>query len=415
MNWREKKIYFIGIKGTGISGLAVLLQGDGAAVSGSDTAEEFPSEAALKKAGIESKLFDEKNITPDLDLIIYSSAYAREHPERQKARELEIQEMSYAEALAEYARGKKTIVVTGTHGKTTTAALLGVVFETAGLDPVVLAGDIVKNWGSSVRIGKGEHFIVEGDEYQEKFRLLTLAGIVIPALDWDHPDYFPTREAYLKSFEDWFSENPRAKLVRSWEKEDERIFRKAKFILPGRKYRENCLLAIRLCRLFGIPEEKILSGINNFKGVGRRLDYYTPEDGKIVIVYDYAHHPEEIKATLAALKEKHPGRALIAIFQPHTYSRTEAFLKDFAKSFSDAQAVFFEKIYASAREQTQKISSEDLIRETRKFHKKVFSFEDFSLEKLPANSLLVFMGAGDIWQKARELASLLGGQKRNSD
>jgi len=414
MNWREKKIYFIGIKGTGISGLAVLLQGEGAAVSGSDTAEEFPSEAALKKAGIEIKLFDEKNIIPGLNLIIYSSAYAKEHPERQKAREFKIREISYAEALAEYARGKKTIVVTGTHGKTTTTALLGVVFETAGLDPAVLAGDIVKNWGSSVRAGRGEHFIVEGDEYQEKFRLFKPDGIVIPALDWDHPDYFPTRKAYLKSFEDWFSENPRAKLVRSWEKEDEKIFQKAKFVLPGRKYRGNCLLAIRLCRLFGISEEKIVSGINNFKGVGRRLDYYSDW-----IVYDYAHHPEEIKATLDALHERHPDKSLIAVFQPHTYSRTKTFLKEFAQAFERAELVFFEKIYASARESASrrsgKIGVEDLIRETRKFHKKVFSFENFSLEKLPANSLLVFMGAGDIWQKARKLASSLGGEKRNSD
>ena len=414
MNWREKKIYFIGIKGTGISGLAVLLQGEGAAVSGSDTAEEFPSEAALKKAGIEIRLFDEKNITLGLNLIIYSSAYPAGHPERKKAAELGIPELSYAEALAEYARGKKTIVVTGTHGKTTTTALLGVVFETAGLDPAVLAGDIVKNWGSSVRTGRGEYFIVEGDEYQEKFRLFKPDGIVIPALDWDHPDYFPTREAYLKSFEDWFSENPRAKLVRAWEQEDERIFRKAKFVLPGRKYRENCLLAIRLCRLFGISEEKIVSGINNFKGVGRRLDYYSDW-----IVYDYAHHPEEIKATLDALHERHPDKSLIAVFQPHTYSRTKTFLKEFAQAFERAELVFFEKIYASARESASrrsgKIGIEDLIRETRKFHKKVFSFEDFSLEKLPANSLLVFMGAGDIWQKARKLASSLGGEERNSD
>ena len=414
MNWREKKIYFIGIKGTGISGLAVLFQGEGATVSGSDTAEEFPSEAALKKAGIEIRLFDEKNITLGLNLIIYSSAYPAGHPERKKAAELGIPELSYAEALAEYARGKKTIVVTGTHGKTTTTALLGVVFETAGLDPAVLAGDIVKNWGSSVRIGRGEHFIVEGDEYQEKFRLFKPDGIVIPALDWDHPDYFPTREAYLKSFEDWFFENPRAKLVRSWEKEDEKIFQKAKFVLPGRKYRENCLLSIRLCRLFGISEEKIVSGINNFKGVGRRLDYYSDW-----IVYDYAHHPEEIKATLDALHERHPDKSLIAVFQPHTYSRTKTFLKEFAQAFERAELVFFEKIYASARESASrrsgKIGIEDLIRETRKFHKKVFSFEDFSLEKLPANSLLVFMGAGDIWQKARKLASSLGGEKRNSD
>src|SRR3989344_2700565 len=401
MNWRGKKIYFIGIKGTGISGLAILLKKEGAFVSGSDTAGGVSSELALAPENIEIRNFDENNITPELDLIIYSSAYDENHPERKRARQLEVAELSYAEALARYAENTKVIVVTGTHGKTTTTALLGTIFEAAGLDPKVLAGDIVKSWGSSARWGRGEYFIVEGDEYQEKFRLFKPVGILIPSLDYDHPDYFKTREDYLNSFESWLRENKDAKVVRDFEKADEKIFEKANFILPGKHYRRNCLLAIRLSRLFGFPDDMIIRGINNFQGVARRLEYYADW-----IVYDYAHHPEEIKATLEALHEKHPGKNLIAIFQPHTYSRTKVFLDEFAKSFELAEAVFFEEIYASAREKPGEINLENLIAETKKFHKKVFRLQ--SLEELLnfakryPNPLLIFMGAGDIWQKARK-------------
>src|SRR3989338_1685532 len=407
MNWRGKKIYFIGIKGTGISGLAILLKKEGAFVSGSDTAEEFPSELSLARENIEIRNFDENNITSELDLIIYSSAYDENHPERKRARQLEVAELSYAEALARYAENIKVIVVTGTHGKTTTTALLGTIFETAGLDPKVLAGDIVRSWGSSARWGRGEYFIVEGDEYQEKFRLFRPVGILIPSLDYDHPDYFKTREDYLNSFESWLRENKDAKVVRDFEKADEKIFEKANFILPGKHYRRNCLLAIRLSRLFGIPDDMIIRGINNFQGVARRLEYYADR-----IVYDYAHHPEEIKATLAALKERHPDKTLVAVFQPHTFSRTEAFLEDFAKSFALAEAVFFEEIYTSAREKKGRVLLEDLMRETKKYHPNVHHIRELKIENSKLKILYVFMGAGDIWQKARSLAESISNPGR---
>lgn len=410
MNWQGKKIFFVGIKGTGVSGLALLLKGEGAQVSGSDTDEEFPAQEVLKKNSVEIKLFDEKNITPELDLIIYSGAYGPGHPERKKAKELNIPELSYIEALSEFAKDKKVIVVTGTHGKTTTTALLGVIFEAAGLDPVVLAGDIVKNWGSSIRAGQGEYFIVEGDEYQEKFRYFKPVGIVIPSLDWDHPDYFKTPEEYQASFQNWIRENPQAKLVTASESEDEKIFQETKFVLPGKKYKANALLAIRLARLFEIPDQAIIRALTNFQGVRRRLEYYSDR-----VIYDYAHHPAEIQATLEALSEKYPARPIVAVFQPHTYSRTAAFLEEFAKSFEKAELVFFEKIYSSAREKIGGVTIEALIQRTRNYHKKVFSFDDFIPEKLPKNSLFIFMGAGDIWQQARKLAGLLGGAKSGPD
>ena len=407
MKWKNKKIHCVGIKGAGLSGLAILLKNAGANIAGSDTAEEFPAEAELAKNGIPVKLFSPDNITKDIDFIIYSSAWPADHAERARARELKIPEMSYAEALGEYAKGKTTIVITGTHGKTTTTALLGQIFEAAGLDPDVLTGDAVKAWRSSVRSGKGEYFIVEGDEYQEKFKVFSPVGIIIPSLDYDHPDYFKDAQAYKNSFDSWIKANPQAIVVRETEKSDEKIFSKAKFIFPGEHYRRNALLAIKMARLFGIGEEKIILGINNFKGVGRRLDFYSPEDGGKVIIYDYAHHPAEIKATLAALKGKYKGYGIVVIFQPHTYTRTKAFLEDFAKSFGDADEVYFDEIYASAREKKGEVTIDDLIHKTPGAH----HFGDFRIEKYKGKTLFVFMGAGDIWQKAKELSLLLFGEK----
>src|SRR3989344_4253958 len=420
MNWQNKKIHCVGIKGSGISGLAILLKNEGAIISGSDTAEEFPSEKELAKNNIEIKLFSAENISKEIDLVIYSSAWTEEHEERAKAKELGIEELSYAEALVKYAEGKEVIVVTGTHGKTTTTALLGQIFESGERDPNVLTGDAVKAWDSSVRAGKGKYFIIEGDEYQEKFAMFSPAGAIIPSLDYDHTDYFKTPEDYKNSFKHWIEKNPGMKFITTKEvqnslgvpatlsdESDEKIFAKANFIFPGEHYRQNALLAIKLSRLFGIPEEKIIEGINSFKGVGRRLDFYTPERGDFVVVYDYAHHPVEIKATLKALKEKYGGYKIVAIFQPHTFTRTKAFLNEFAQAFGDADEVYFEEIYSSAREKKPDISIEDLIRETGRY-KKAQHLSDFDLKNFAPPTLFVFMGAGDIWQKAKKIAGLLG-------
>lgn len=402
MIWRNKKIHCVGIKGSGLSGLAILIRDEGAIVSGSDTAEEFPSEKELIKNDIEAKLFSEKNISSELDLVIYSGAW-KDSDEMKRARSLGIPELSYGEALGEYAKGKKTIVITGTHGKTTTTALLGQIFEAAGLDPCVLTGDEVKAWGSSIRYGKGEYFIVEGDEYEEKFKYFSPVGIIIPSLDYDHPDYFKNEKSYQKSFAEWIRANPEAIVITEPEEIDEEIFSKARFIFPGAHYKRNALLAIKLSRSFGLEEALIVAGINNFQGVARRLDYYTPENGDLIIVYDYAHHPAEIKATLVALREQYSGYLIVAIFQPHTYSRTKAFLADFAKSFADADQVFFDEIYASAREESGDIKIEDLIFKTPGSR----HFKEFRVENYEARTLFVFMGAGNIWQEARKLSQSL--------
>lgn len=404
-----------------------MIKNEDAIVSGSDVSgEEFQSNENLQKAGIISEEFKVENIKPDINLVIYSSAFDENNIERKRASELGVEQINYADALAAFAANKKVIVITGTHGKTTTTALLGQIFEAGNLDPVVLAGDRIKAWENSVRIGHGEFMIVEGDEYQEKFRLFRPVAILIPSLDYDHPDYFKTPEIYLEAFKKFVTENPDATLVTTKETgerigkkfesadfNDEVIFNQSKFLMPGEKYKSNCLLAIHLSQKFGIASEKIISGINNFKGVGRRLDLYTKEGAKPAIIYDYAHHPEEIVATLDAISQKYPSSKIIAVFQPHTFSRTAAFLNDFAKAFTKADEVYFDEIYASAREKIGAVSIKDLIRETEKAGKLVCKLSEFSLEKFASkikkhpDTIILFMGAGDIWQKAKKIANLI--------
>jgi len=432
MNWTGKKIHFIGIKGVGMSALASFLKNEGAFISGSDVEEKFQTESVLEKIGITPKIFSEKNIAPDLDLIIYTPAFDAKNIERIKANELRIKELSYGEALSQFAKDKNVIVITGTHGKTTTTAILGQIFEAGGLDPSVLVGDNVKAWQGPVRIGKSKWFIVEGDEYQEKFRLFKPKAIIIPSLDYDHPDYFKNKEVYLKSFYDFLNENKNAKLVttvsvlealkargETFDVEDKKIFTESNFILPGEAYKSNCMLAIKMARIFGISADDIKHGISNFQGVGRRLDFYTKENDSIFVVYDYAHHPTEIKATISALNSKYPKHTLVAVFQPHTYSRTKTFFEEFTLSFEKAYAVFFAEIYASQREKGGGINIEDLIIKAHKLQPRVYRLRDFEPETLKKyclkleKPLILFMGAGDIWRYAEKFAELISSVQLN--
>jgi len=284
MNWAGKKIHFVGIKGVGMSALASFLKNDGALISGSDVEEKFQTEGVLKKIGVEPKNFSEENISPDLDLIIYTPAFDTKNIERVKANELGIKELSYGEALSQFAKDKDVMVITGTHGKTTTTAILGQIFEAGGLDPSVLVGDNVKAWQGPVRIGKSRWFIVEGDEYQEKFRLFKPEAIIIPSLDYDHPDYFKNKEAYLKSFSDFLNENKNAKLVttasvletlsatgETFDAEDKRIFNESNFILPGELINQTACLRLRWREFLGSAWMTLNRVFQIFRALGAGL------------------------------------------------------------------------------------------------------------------------------------------------
>ena len=478
----NKKVHFIGIKGFGLSAVAQYFFWAGARITGSDGKEEFPTDAVLKRLKIPVKLFSPENIKPGLDLVIYSSAYNENHPEIKKAVQLKIPLKSYGEVLAGiFNNGKNKIVVAGSHGKTTTTALLGHLLDVAGYKPTVFVGGIVNNWQSNFkkglpagRQGNNNWLVAEGDEYQKKFLFLKPDYLLITNIDFDHPDCFKNKKEYREAFEELKKQTK--KNIFSGQKISP-IFRKflAKIDFPllGEKNKENAYLVYRLAKELKISDKKIKTAFETFKGVKRRMeiikelkiiktcavalknipqalkDWFPTAVGisaprektclpagrnsrpleseysgserqwrksqivncKLKIIDDYAHHPEEIKATLSALKEKYPDYKILAIFQPHTFSRTKSLMTDFGKCFQKADFVYLLPTFASAREQKPKENIDELLlKEVGKYHRNAkslpFNFKSLSSE---INELLNSLASRDLAKpdKSRVLNSFI--------
>lgn len=406
MDFAGKKIHLVGIKGVGMTALAQLLQHYGATITGSDTREEFHTDQVLKRLKIKPVSFDAENITPDISMIIYSSAYPETHPERQKAAGLNIPQRSYAQTLAKFFNTKKGIMVAGTHGKTTTTALLGHLLTTAGFDPTVIVGGVVVNWGSNTRVGKSEWMIIEGDEYQKKFLMFKPSYLLITNIDYDHPDTFPTRKSYQDAFRKLIS---CTKIKHFLGGNSVPVTTMGGLI--GKHNRENIALAVRFAKELHIDDKKISRAIKTFKGVKRRYEIYY-RDKNVIIIDDYAHHPEEIKATLSAIRDTYPKRITKVIFQPHTYSRTKALLRDFATAFVDADELILLPTYTSAREAREMGKNIDtlLFQNIQKHHPASVFGMSRPIKKILLDKrkiVIVTMGAGDVWQIAKKLSRIL--------
>ncbi|MFA5084277.1 MAG: Mur ligase domain-containing protein [Candidatus Paceibacterota bacterium] len=426
----KKRIHCVGIKGIGLSALAQFFAAAGARVTGSDIKEKFPADAALKRSKIAINSFSPKNIRHNLDLAIYSSAYNRNNPEIKKAVELRIPLKSYGEALAEvFNAGENKIVVAGSHGKTTTTALTGHLLSVAGFKPTVFLGGVSNNWQSNFKKGGNKWLVAEGDEYQKKFLFLKPDYLLITNIDFDHPDSFRNREEYRRAFKELEKQTARKILLG---KKISPLFRKflktADFALLGEKNRENAFLVYRLAKELKIPDGKIKTAFKTFKGAKRRMEYKGTFNLKAKsyklkakIYDDYGHHPEEIKATLSALKEKYPDYKILAIFQPHTFSRTKALLEEFGKCFKKADFVYLLSTFSSAREQKPKENVDKLLlKEVKKHHSQVKFYPGslvlkhsnilqnvgMFLQSNNENKLVILtMGAGDVYKIAEQLAA----------
>lgn len=413
MNFSDKKIHMLGVKGTGMTALAEILHNMGAKITGSDTKEEFHTDAVLRRLNIRPLDFSPSNIAPDLDLVIYSSAYAKNHSERKRAAKLGIKEASYAEALSAIFNQKRGIMVAGSHGKTTTTALLGHIMTSASFDPTVVVGGTVVAWNSNVKVGKSDWMIVEGDEYQEKFLNFKPHYLLITNIDYDHPDTFPDAKSYRKAFEKLAEQTSKkvftSETIKPLNPETYKVFNSAYFI--GEHNRANLALILASCRQLGITDEQIKTGLSEFRGVRRRMEIYLQSEN-IALIDDYAHHPAEISATLKAIKGQWPKRKIAVIFQPHTFSRTKALINDFAQAFKEADEVYLTPTYSSAREAKEDGETADkmLYENVRKFNKYCFKGLPSEEKILKRNGawVIVTMGAGDLWQFARKLSFLYG-------
>ena len=418
-----RKIYMIGIKGVGMTMLAQYLSVQGIEISGSDTAEKFMTDAVLKKSNIKViENFKVSNIPADADLIIYSSAYnAKQNEEVAAAIASKTKTLTYAEALGEIFNAKYGIAVVGSHGKTTTTAWLGYVLEKSNKSPSVMAGAAVPQFNGAGLVGKSDLLIVEADEYQNKLKYFQPQAVLLNNIDYDHPDFFPSKEDYSQVFIEFIKKIPKKGfLVANF---DDPIIRKivnvnchgrvityaideaADYVaydiklkgaeqyfkvklginegdihefrpqeenklgdftikLLGRHNISNALAIIAAAIELGVELTDIREYLGEFKGTQRRMQVLGKFRGATVID-DYAHHPTEIKAALSAARETYKERKLTVVFHPHTFTRTKVFINEFANSFKDADKVIVLDIYGSAREERGGVHSRDLVKKIK--------------------------------------------------
>jgi len=444
-----KKIYFIGIKGSGMVALVEIFQRRGFKVTGADTKEKFFTEEILKKKLFVKYYegFEAKHIKSDIDLVVYSTAYSEKNNEEFKTAKYKMIPMvSYPEMMAILFNEKYGIAVAGTHGKTTTTAMLAEIFRVASLDPTAAVGSLVRQWRGSALVGRSEFMILEADEYQNKIGLYKPQAAVLTSADWDHPDFFPTFEEYKATFAKFVEKIPRhgflvvcgdrnetleiaksakckvisygftngadLKISNHEIREGKQFFSISmkekklgdfEIMFPGRHNVLNATAAIAMAHQFNARREKVREALANFEGTSRRFEYIGQRNGAILID-DYGHHPEEIKATLQAAREFFPKRRIWCVFHPHTFTRTKALLSEFAQSFENADKVIVLDIYGSAREVQGGVHSKDLVDLAKKYHHSVEYIPtideaiEFLKDKISKEDLIIAMGAGNVWE-----------------
>ncbi len=455
-----KKIYFIGIKGVAVSGLAVICKQKGLAVFGSDVSEKFITDKILIDHGIEVlENFAAENLDCHPDLVVIGASWGDDNIEVKEVKKRGIPFVFDSQMRGLLSLEKKTIAVTGVHGKTTTAAMIAYLFSQAALDPSFLIGTgKVPDLSGNAAWGLGQHFIVEGDEYTRsridktpKFLDLNSSISIITSLEWEHVDVFPNLNSIEDAFQklinktkdlvvacgDWssikkiISGSNKNVVTYGLEKDnlwqafnikqefDQTLFkvRKGKkefgefsIKLMGAHNALNALAAIIVGFQEGIKIEQIKNILKNFQGTERRFD--VSESNGVIFIDDYGHHPSEIKATLQAVRHRYPKNHICCVFQPHMASRTKALLNDFAQSFSNVNCVLFADIFASAREEAEDITSQDLAKATKKYHPNVIYIGDLNQtidylkSKIKPGMVIVTMGAGDVYRVRDKLISL---------
>jgi UDP-N-acetylmuramate--alanine ligase len=371
------KVFCIGIGGIGLSGVAQILKSQGHEVSGSDASPSLLTES-LEKAGI--KVFSshlETNIDETFDLVIYSEAVPESNLERTRAKQLGLKSVNYARALGMLSEQKKTVAITGTHGKTTVTGMLTSILLEALKDPTIIIGSKIDLLdGQNFRIGEGELFLCEACEYRDNFLELTPHIVLINNLDPDHLDYFGTAEKYYESFQKLAEKIPESGMLILFEEDAQKMNLKGvkapvtilkrsekaySLQVPGKHNQQNAFAAEAVAKALGINDSALESGLRAFRGTWRRFEYKGSINGA-KIYDDYGHHPTEIKATIQAAREWFPEKNLVVVFQPHQYSRTHQFFEEFIHAFELADQVWVTDIYKArdTQEDIKKVSAEKL-------------------------------------------------------
>lgn len=447
-------IHFVGIKGTGMSALAQItpLIID-ARITGSDVPQRFFTDAVLEKAGIIVLNFDPENVV-NADLVVNSAAYDNSHPEIARANDLNIPVLTYPQFLGKLMAKKKGVSVAGTHGKTTTTAMAGKILLDAGLDPSIVVGSDVPCIGGNAHAGEGELFLAESCEYRRHFLNYAPEHLIITNMELDHPDYFKDLDDVIAAFCELASKLPPKGNLIIWHEDPNRsliktiatvttygfsaeadvratnvIFDdsgstfdvmmhdetlgKLHLKVSGKHNILDALAAITLTIKLGVPVNIILEALSNFNGTKRRFERLGTKHGA-VIVDDYAHHPTEIQTTLNGARLSYPNRRIRAVFQPHTFSRTEKLLYEFSQAFQDADEVVLAEIFSSAREKKAGVNSVSsaklaaLMQEkgiTTRYFATLDEISSYLDQTLEEDDLVITLGAGDIYKVGQNLVS----------
>ena len=420
----SKTYYFIGIKGTGMAALARVLHDQGNTVLGSDIEKKTFTQGPLLKDGIKVLPFNPANLRAGMT-VIKGNAFSEDHPEVQRAKKMGLPIMTYPEAVEKEVTNHTSIGIAGAHGKTSTTALLAHVLD--AVEPTsYLIGDGVGKGNANDRF-----FVFEADEYRDHFLEYHPDYAIMTNIDFDHPDYFKDIDDVRGSFETYGQQVKKA--IFAWG--DDENLRKLNVDLPvyyygtdknddfraenikrtpaGSTYDAyfrdeklgtftihlygehsilNSLAVLAVAYMEKVNMDEIKKELANFTGVKRRFSETDVADDKLID--DYAHHPNEIKATIDAARQKYPDKEIVAVFQPHTYSRLAAYIDGFAESLSKADKVFVTPIFSSIREKSGKVSSEDLEANIPVSE----GIDMASIGKLEQyhNAVVIFMGAGDI-------------------
>lgn len=438
-------IHFIGIGGISMSGLAEVLLQAGFSVSGSDTRRSALTDLLEQKGVCFYPGQSAANITPDIDVIVYTAAVHPDNPELAAAVAAGLPLLTRAELLGQMMKNYKTpIAISGTHGKTTTTSMISEILLAAGTDPTLSIGGILKSIHGNIRVGHSEYFVTEACEYTNSFLSLSPKIGIILNVEEDHLDFFRDLQEIRASFHKFASLVPsdglliingdidgcqeliqdlNCRVITFGQSEGCDYFlsnicydelghvsfsytayseapKNIILNVPGEHNAYNAIAAIALAEELCIPFETTANALQSFCGTDRRFEYKGSLGG-VTIIDDYAHHPTEIEATLKAAAH-YPHNRLWCVFQPHTYTRTKAFLPQFAQALSHADYVVLADIYAARETDTLGISSRDLQAEIQKLGKECYYFpsfdaiENFLLEKCINGDLLITMGAGDV-------------------
>lgn len=423
-------VHLIGIGGIGVSALARFYVERGNEVTGSDDTDSVLLEA-LRDEGIGVFIgHTAAQIASDVDLVIYSEAIPEDNLELRAAQGKNIPLKTYFEALGEFLKDFKTIAIAGTHGKTTTTALTARLLLHSYRDPTVVIGTQMEELdGKNMRLGAGEWAVVEACEYRRSFLHLNPHIVVLTNIELDHVDYYRDLEDYLSAFSAFIQKIPKegfliangddpyvrqvaehAQCEVLYFKAQDLHLEKFHLAVPGKHNLMNALAAYLVGMTLEIEEEMMVEALNSFRGTWRRFEY--KGDYKGAHVYDdYAHHPTEIRATLQGAREKYPDHRLVAVFQPHQYSRTREFLSHFAQAFSQADEVIIPSIYAArdSADDRASILVDQLVDAISKNHHNVRNGEGllattaYLKSTLKPGDLVLLMGAGDVWKVGDEL------------